>query len=267
MNGRPNLVIENKGRYVYCNTFIEGHQEKTTQERERITSEKVAVKAYKPATATSLDFKLIAYNDDNEDHDYTIKVYQKTAPNSFTAIGIFDGASILDSYSFSLSKRSSKELRVRFTIAATSTKGQIANCILRIERDDDETQFDTVQTIVIIHFADYEDVKRASEYFVTDEVLFPSGAYYGSQAVVEKEIELATEEIAYWSMIILQGTSFAHLEIAKSYCIVTSLLRLLERAMVYVLSGGVEFMPIYDRLKERQTELAKMIQTLSYQPS
>jgi len=37
--------------------------------------------------------------------------------------------------------------------------------------------------------------------------------------------------------------------------------------MVYVLSGGVEFMPIYDRLKERQTELAKMLQTLSYQPS
>jgi len=249
---RPNLVVENKGRYLYSNTFIKDYEDKDTLEREEITSEKIAVKTIKSGTATTIIFKLIAYNDDEEDHSYTLKAYQITKPSSFGSIGIWDGSSIVSSYSFSISKRTSKEIEIRFISTSSVSKGEIANCILRIERSDNEELFDTVQTIVVIQFANYDDVKKESEYFVTDDVLFPSGATYDSQTVVEQIIADASEEIAYWNLKSLQGTSFAYLSLAKEYCICSALLKLLDRAMIYILSGGAEFMPIYDKLQQRK---------------
>jgi len=264
---QPDLVIENKGRKVY--------QQKLEKEQDATTG---VLDTYKPKTVGAYHFeykvlpkqtvvKSIQENPDKITIVYTIRVINDSDDNDTFKIELaalkpnaswvvqIKGKS--PPFNLDVSANSEEALELEIISDGASNPGDIAFGIVSAEDLDDSVSKDYVKGIVGVNLAAYNDVLKEAELLALDEALFPSDAVYSSQNVIETYIKEESQKLYEDFTSKLDGIKFASLIVAKKFICKTIVLRLLEKASTYSLTGGLTYIRVMDRLKEQLTNDAR----------
>jgi hypothetical protein len=264
---QPDLVIENKGRKIYQKK-LEKEEDADTGVLDTFKPDTVGVSRYdykvipdqsvvrsvqEDPDKVTVTYTIRVIND--SDDDDTFKIELKTLkPNANWVVQI-KGKS--PPFNLDVSAESEETLELEIVSDGAANPGDIAFGIVSAEDLDDSVSKDYVKGIVAVNIATYSDVLKEAELLALDEALFPSDAVYSSQDVIESYIKEESQKLYEDFTSKLDGIKFASLEVAKKFICRTIVLRLLEKASTYSLTGGLTYIRVIDRLKEELANEAR----------
>jgi len=259
---RPDLVIDNKGRYIY-NKFLSFSKRSEAWKHLRQTIDSSSISFKVGSAGETFVFLLQLFNDGDEGQTYKLRRYEslfKPTGAAWSSELRYNGSAVSFPYSITLAKRSSANFELRITAPATITySGEIGSVTILAEEEDNEESTDLVRGVAIINPVAYTDILKEIEHLAEDEGLFPSGSTYGSQASIESMILHECNSIYGKCLSALDGIRFGYTDEVKNFIIYRIVARLLQKSAAYSLDGGVLYARVIDKYIKRADRLENEI--------